>query len=60
MLVVGILGVDVEDGSEIAIDAGRRGRGGADFHPFDALGVDGGEVRGVETLNGRAGDEKSG
>ena len=58
--VVGILGVNVEDGPEVAIDAGGRGRVGANFHPFDTLGVDGFEVRRVEAFNGGAGEEESG
>jgi hypothetical protein len=58
--VVGVLGVDVEDGSEIAIDAGRGRGDGANFHPFDTLGVDGLEVGGFEALNGGLGGEESG
>jgi len=56
--MVSVLGVDVKDSPKIAINAGRRGRGGPNFHPFDALRVDGGEVRGVETLDGGAGEEE--
>jgi hypothetical protein len=55
--VIGILGVDVEDGSEVAIDAGRRGSSGALFHPLDTLRVDGGKVGGVEAFDGGAGED---
>src|ERR1700689_309486 len=58
--VVGILGMDVEDSTEILIDAGRGRRGGADFHPFDTLRVDGGEMGGIEALDGGAGEEEGG
>jgi hypothetical protein len=58
--VVGILGVDVEDGPEIAIDAGRRRRDRAFFHPFDTLGVNGFEVSGFETLESGSGEEQRG
>jgi hypothetical protein len=50
--MVGILGVDVEDGAVVLIDARRRSRMGANFHPLDSLSVDGLEVRGVEALDG--------
>jgi hypothetical protein len=58
--VVGVLGMDVEDGAEILINAGRGRRGGADFHPFDTLGVDGGKMGGIEALDGSAGEEEGG
>jgi hypothetical protein len=58
--VVGVLGMNVEDGPEILIDAGRRWRGGAGFHPFDTLRVDSGEVGSVKTLQGSSGEEQSG
>lgn len=58
--VVGILGVDVEDGAVILIDAGRRRRVSANLHPFDTLRMDGFEMSGFETLNGSAGEEESG
>ena len=58
--VVGILGVDVKDGPVVLIDAGG-GRGvSAELHPFEALSVDGFEVRSVETLDGSAGEEEGG
>src|SRR5208283_1216842 len=58
--VVGVLSVDVEDSSEILIDAGRRRRVGANFHPFDTLGVYGFEMSGFQTLDGSAGKEERG
>jgi hypothetical protein len=58
--VVGVLGVDMEDGSEILIDARRGRRGGASFHPCDTLRVNGGEMRGVESLYRSPGEEESG
>jgi hypothetical protein len=57
--VVGILGVDVKDGAEIAIDAWRRRRGGAFFHPFDTLSMNGFEMSSVEAFDRGAGEEKS-
>jgi len=58
--VIGILGVDVEDGSKVLINAGRRRRVGANFHPFDALGVHGFEMGGFQALDGSAGEQESG
>lgn len=58
--MIGILGMNMQDGPKIAIDAGRRRRGGAFFHPFDTLGVNRFEVGGIETLNGGPGEEKGG
>jgi hypothetical protein len=57
--VVGILGVDVKDGPEILINAGRRRRVGATFHPFDALRVNGFEMSGFEALDRGAGEQES-
>ena len=56
--VVGVLGVDVEDGPEVLINAGRRRCVRANFHPFDTLGVHGFQMCGFQALNGRAGEEE--
>jgi hypothetical protein len=58
--VIGILGMDVKDSSEILIDAGRRRRGGANFLPFDALRMNRFEMDGIESLDGGARKEESG
>jgi len=50
----------VEDSPKIAIDAGRRRRGGPFFHPFDTLSVNRFEVGGIEALNGGSGKDQSG
>jgi hypothetical protein len=58
--VIGVLGVNVKDGSKILIDAGRIGRMGANLHPFESLGVYGFEVSGLQALDGTAGEEEGG
>jgi hypothetical protein len=58
--MVGILSVNVKDGSEIAIDTGRRRRGRSNFHPFDTLRMNRFKMRDFKTLNGGSGGEESG
>jgi hypothetical protein len=58
--MVGILGVDVQDGPEILINAGSRHRMRPNLHPLDPLLVHGVKAGGIKALDGRSGEQQSG